>query len=282
MSRMFTATFLPRVAIAAGQVAALVLLAAVPAQAAKNPDKPDKPERPEKIDRTEKPDKFERAKKMERRERAESLASAELIEPAGRRDRADKNGRASRIESSARSDRAPSAGAATGATAPPDAKFDSFRIILERNIFNPNRVGRTRPEDEVKPPRDDVIALVGTMQSEKGVVAFFDSTDPAFRKTLREGESVGGFKVERIAPDSVDLSAGDKPVSLRVAQELRRPEGGEWKVSTTERRSESSTSTLAARGSATPAQPAAPPPIPPGASDALRRLMEQRQKQLKQ
>lgn len=275
MNRMFPAFHTSRMVIAALPFAALLLLAAVPMEAAKNPDKPEKP------DKTERPDKFDRAtKKAEKRERAAFMASTDLPENADRRDRSDRGGRAPNGGSPVRSERS-AAPSASVPSAAPDAQFDAFRLIIERNIFNPNRIGRTRPEDEVRPPRVDVIALVGTMQSEKGTVAFFDSPDPTFRKTLSEGQSVGGFKVERIAPDGVDLSGGPKPVSLKVAQELRRPEGGEWSVRATEP-PRSPSGTPLPRESVAAAQPATPPPIPPDASDALRRLMEQRQKQLKQ
>jgi hypothetical protein len=169
----------------------------------------------------------------------------------------------------------------TPAAVAPGQGFDAFQLLVERNIFNPNRVGRTRSSPEEKPPRVDEISLVGTMESARGRIAFFDSPDAAFRKALREGESVGDFKVQRIATDGVDLVRDDKPLALKVSQQLRRPEGGDWSVRSTptaapESRTGPNGSTIART-----AEVAAEPEIPADASEVLKRLMKKREKQLK-
>ena len=181
-------------------------------------------------------------------------------------------------------DRRRSAGAATTSAAPeagalitPASGFEAFQLIVERNIFNPNRIGRTRTAPEEKPPRVDEISLVGTMQSDLGVMAFFDSPDPAFKKTLKAGESVADFKVQSIAADGVELIRGDKPLALKVSQQLRRAEGGDWNVISLvpAARVDGSARLESGRPGS-----AAPPEIPADASEALKRLMEKRQKQL--
>ena len=171
---------------------------------------------------------------------------------------------------------------AEAATASSAAKgFDAFQLIVERNIFNPNRTGRTRSVPEEKPPRIDEIALVGTMQYDKGLVAFFHSTDAAFRKTVREGETIDEFKVGRITADGIELRRGEETIALKVAQQLRRAEGGDWAVVS------SPDATMTARdgsaeGGAGPARSAAAPvEIPADASEVLKRLMKKREKQLK-
>ncbi len=162
--------------------------------------------------------------------------------------------------------------------APTGPTFDTYRLIGDRNIFNPNRVGRSTRSSEERPPRTDVISFVGTMQYEKGLFAFFDSPDSSYRKTLKEGGVVGKFTVKAIAADGVELERDAKSLTLKMGQQLRRPEGGEWTVIGAEiARSDA----RAAEAAATPG-PMAPPPIPADASDALRRLMEKRQQQLKQ
>ena len=243
-----------------------LVVAIAPARAAKGDKTPNPDKRLEKIER-----------KLERQSAAEMAAAMAQRQtmaapaPVPMSDRSSRSYGSSRSRSSEY--REP--------TTPADAKYDNFRIIVEKNIFNPTRIGRTRERSEEKSVRIDTIALVGTMQSDKGVVAFFDSPDSAYRKTLREGQSVGEFKVEKIKPDQVDLSRGGKPLSLRVAQQLRRAEGGDWSVTTAEPpRTDSAGPSSAGSGRAP--EPAAPPAIPPDASDALRRLMEARQKQLKQ
>lgn len=164
----------------------------------------------------------------------------------------------------------------------PANTFDAFQLVVERNIFNPNRVGRTKATAEDKPPRIDEISLVGTMRSEKGDLAFFESPDPALRKTLRVGGTVGDFKVQGIAADGVELLRADQPLSLKVAQQLRRPEGGEWTVRATPPPLPGADSRAAgASGIFRPIEVPAVTEIPPDASDALKRLMEKRKKDLK-
>ena len=160
---------------------------------------------------------------------------------------------------------------------PAGPTFETYRLIGDRNIFNPNRIGRSRSSD-AQAPRNDVISFVGTMQYEKGLFAFFDSPDASYRKALNEGGTLGKFTVKGITADSVELERDAKPLTLKMGQQLRRPEGGEWSVVGAEIvRSE-------ARAAEAVANPGAGTPlvIPADASDALRRLMEKRQQQLKQ
>lgn len=168
--------------------------------------------------------------------------------------------------------------AATATPSPALTGFDAFRLVGERNIFNPNRTPRTQAAAEVPIPRNDTIALVGTMASERGVMAFFDSPDVAYRKTLREGETIAGFTIQKIHSDSIELALGEKQLTMRLTQQLRRPEGGEWRLAASEPFRGAGALPIA-NGAQSPAASAA---IPADASNVLRRLMEQRQKQLKQ
>lgn len=162
----------------------------------------------------------------------------------------------------------------------PMAGFETFRLITERNIFDPNRTGRSARNTEEAPPRPDIISLVGTMNYEKGLHAFFDGSAAAFRKTLREGETLEGYTVARIDQQGVDLTRGEQRVTLRIGQQLRRPPGGEWSVVALDTvRVEAEAQRAAAATAA--ATPSAAPAIPANASETLKRLMEQRQKQLK-
>lgn len=237
----------------AAAACATVLGAGVVARAAKA-DKPEKPDKPERVDKVPRAERIERASTSERSDRSSG----------------ERSSRSGESRSTAGSS-APAAAPATSAGAP----FEPFRIVVERNIFNPNRTGRTRATEEAA-PKVEQIALVGTMESEQGRVAFFDGSDPAFQKVLRVGESVGGFAVKEITPTGVELSGGEKAVALKVNQQLRRVEGGEWRVS-----GRDLTRTEVAQTGGASSGPVAPA-VPANASDVLRRLMEQRQKQLKQ
>ena len=156
----------------------------------------------------------------------------------------------------------------------PAATFDTFRVITDRNIFNPNRTARRDRVAEEAPPRLDLITLVGTMDSDKGLRAFFEGSDPAYRKALVTGGTVESFKVIKIAPNTVDLEREGKTFSVRVGQQLRRPEGGEWNLTDNQSRG---------AALADPARPsaAAPAAIPADASDTVRRMMERRNQNLK-
>ncbi len=155
--------------------------------------------------------------------------------------------------------------------AAPAVTFSAFQVIGNYNIFNADRVGYIPGTAQV---RVDTITLVGTLQSERGRVALFDSSDRAYRKGFREGEKVAEFTVTRIADASVELTRDAKPVSLALGQQLRRPPGGAWTVGAASRRAETT---------AAPAPNLAPAPaLPSDLTDPVRQLMEQRQKLLKQ
>ncbi len=177
--------------------------------------------------------------------------------------------------------KAPAARAtATPGSAPaksaPTAKgsFEPFRLIGDRNIFDPSRRNRSArsASNEPAPPTGDTIAFVGTMDYDQGVFAFFDSPDPRYRKVLPEGGALAEFVVKHVADRSVDLTRDGQVTTLEITQQLHRPDGGDWTV------------TGASPAPAVSAVPdaAAAPAIPADASDILKRLMEQRQKQLKE
>jgi hypothetical protein len=176
---------------------------------------------------------------------------------------------------------------ATGAPPPavaPSQGFDRFQLVVERNIFNPNRLGRTRVDAGDKPARVDEISLVGTVRYDREQLAIFDSPDAQYRKAVREGEMLADFKLVRISQDTVELLRGDKPVALKVAQQLRRAEGAEWAV-TMNRAAQADPKAMdpgaANTINASRTGEAAAGEIPADASEVLKRLMKKREKQLK-
>jgi hypothetical protein len=154
----------------------------------------------------------------------------------------------------------------------PTASLDEFRLITDRNIFNPNRNPRRERAPEEKPARVDTITLVGTMDSEKGLRAFFDGSESGFRKALRVGDAIDKFKVTQISPNVVQLERDGKTFAVRVGQQFRRPEGGDWNLEDAPREVPARTADQS---------PSSPPAIPADAPEALKRLMERRQKELK-
>jgi len=169
------------------------------------------------------------------------------------------------------------AGAGSAAAVAPANSFEAFGLIVERNIFNPNRSVRSASAPEVKPPRVEEIALVGTMTSDQGLLAFFESADSSFRKTVRVGDSMAEFKVAGISSGGVELAQGETALALRVAQRLRRVEGGAWTVDTSGTDVPPGSGLTAGRRAV---EAGAPAEIPADASDVLKRLMKKREKQL--
>jgi hypothetical protein len=153
--------------------------------------------------------------------------------------------------------------------------FASFQLIGNLNIFNPNRVGYVPGGAQ---PHSDTIAFVGTMDSAKGRLAFFNSSNPSFRKAMGQGGMIADFTVTRIETDRVEVTKDSKSTWLAMGQQLRRPPGGEWEPG--------AGGSLAAdlgpdAGPDATASPAAPV-IPADADEVVKRLMEKRQQQLKQ
>lgn len=210
-----------------------------------------------------------------------ALCSLAFTSLAGAAER-ERDGKRSERKPTAPSNKTAASTAASPATPPALNSLESFQILSEKNIFNPNRIGRSRATVPEKPPRVDEISLVGTMEYYGGVVAFFDSPDAAFRKSVRAGEVVGDFTVREINADGVELTRADKPLKLRVAQQLRRAEGGDWTVITIVPPPQPSGTGGAYQ---TPeerraAEAAAASAVPADASEVLRRLLKKREKQL--
>jgi hypothetical protein len=161
--------------------------------------------------------------------------------------------------------------------------FDEFKIITQRNIFDPNRSApgqRRRNEDRPKPTRIDYMNLVGAMSYEKGRIAFFDGTSSEYRKSVKPGDSIAGYKVANVTASKVTLESGDKKVELPVGGQMKRVDEGEWQVNQSPESfassggsssAGSSTTSTSSTGSGTQSGSSADEP-----SEALKRLLERR------
>src|SRR6266508_2608999 len=67
--------------------------------------------------------------------------------------------------------------------------LQSFRVISQRNIFNPNRSSRgdrsERRRDPERRVRTESFALLGTMNYDKGWFAFFDGSSSEYRRAAQ-------------------------------------------------------------------------------------------------
>jgi hypothetical protein len=186
--------------------------------------------------------------------------------------------------------------------------YASFKIVVDRNIFDPNRrkgggpsIRRTEGE---KPPAEDMFSLTGILSSGKGTFAFFDGSSSSFRSALQTKASIGGCKITKIdPPDRIELDVTGKKVELTVGMTMRRPPGGAWKLGgmsesfadsgSSGRRSSSDfvsrifrtrdSGTFAPSSSDSPTDTTASDASAPagGMSEALKRLMQKREQELK-
>jgi hypothetical protein len=163
---------------------------------------------------------------------------------------------------------------------PATLDYAAFKVIVDRNIFDPNRFPHSGPRPIASKPKSfDSLTLCGTMTYEKGTFAFFDGTSSEYKKVLKLTDSIAGYKVANIAPNSVKLVSGTNELELSVGAQLRREEEGPWLLSsqsTSYAATPASTSTNAlATSTATSADAASG-----GAeSDIIKKLMQRREKE---
>jgi hypothetical protein len=166
--------------------------------------------------------------------------------------------------------------AASQTNAPSRLDFDSFKIIAQRNIFNPNRSARgsgNRNGDSPRPARTESFTLVGTIMYENGQFAFFDSSSSNYKKAIKGGDMIAGYKISEVTPKGVKLELNGKIVDLGVGQQMRRADEGEWSVSgniLAETASTSGTSDTASSSASSADE-----------DDVVKRLMKKREEEMK-
>lgn len=169
------------------------------------------------------------------------------------------------------------------------ADYAAFsRFITERNIFDPNRSPRNapdnRPRTTARQTRAQLSApaftLVGTMSYQKGLFAFFDGNNADLRKVLPASGGIAGYTVTEVTLTGVKLQAAGKTnetVRLKIG-DMMRQEAGRWQPAGP---GELSAGTNAAGSEASGADTGSAA-APAGASnDILKKLMQQREQELK-
>jgi hypothetical protein len=114
--------------------------------------------------------------------------------------------------------------------APP---FDSYKIIIERNIFDSNRVaapapGQLAPKVEAPPER---ITLTGVFLSGRKCVAFFEGSRSDYTGAVSQGDTIAGLKLVEVGFNQVKLALKDQTIELPVTYQMERKEGKQWQVS---------------------------------------------------
>ncbi len=172
--------------------------------------------------------------------------------------------------------------------------YSSFKIVTDRNIFDPNRNPRRSNGDNPRPrPKViDSLALVGVMSYEKGTFAFFDGSRGEFKKALKASDSIGGLKLSAIDASAVKLTKGEQTLDLRIGMQLKREDEGEWQLSGAAEsfassrsssggpsRSSFSSSSSGSSNSSPSQTSTSDAPSPGGDNDVLRRLMQRREQE---
>ncbi len=108
----------------------------------------------------------------------------------------------------------------------PAQDISSYRVVSQRNIFNQNRIpvprGGAPVVRTVLRGAVDGFTLVGTLVCENGQFAFFDGTSHEYRKAAKATDTIAGYKLAVILPDSVKLEADGKQFEMKVGTQLRR------------------------------------------------------------
>jgi hypothetical protein len=179
----------------------------------------------------------------------------------------------------------------------------SYRFIAQRNIFNPNRYAGSGEGRLLNPQRVATapgFALVGTMLYERGAFAFFDGTDSQYKKVLQAPGVIADYRVAEVTSGYVKLqgatSLSTNQIVLPIGMQLKKLGEGDWQLvagaefasgssgSSYRRNRNDRTSEGSSSASASETSAAADKGISSGtggsASDVLKRLMEQREKEL--
>jgi hypothetical protein len=175
-------------------------------------------------------------------------------------------------------------GAASTEPTNPASKSDYsfFKIIPDRNIFNQNRYPHragTRRSDNGRIVAD-AFQLVGTMIYQKGSFAFFDGPSANYQKVLERDGSIAGFTITAIGANNVVLTSSNKPVELKIGDQMRRDEGSGWQLV---QDAEVPTASPSSSAEKTETSSETPPPSDDGGdqSDVIRKMMQQREEELK-
>jgi len=168
-------------------------------------------------------------------------------------------------------------GNATGDTGRP--AYLTFSIITQRNIFDPNRSPGRPPS--VAPTRRVTVesfALRGTASLGNNTIAVFDGTSSEYHKDAKVADTIAGYKVASITPDSVKLASGTNEIELRVGMQMRREAGGPWTPSESSQ-IYAATSNASHGSSAGGAATNVDPPAGGPQDEVLKRLMKQREQE---
>ncbi len=171
-------------------------------------------------------------------------------------------------------------GAEEGAVPAQGRDFPAFKLIYERNIFNPNRRPlsvRAAESEPVKPAKIERFSLIGTLIYEDGSFAFFDGTEAQYRTVLKPSSTIAGFKLLEITLNHVTLNSASNTIELPMGMQMKRHDEGDWQLV-------AGTETGGTPGSGSDTKEKSSEEAPgseAGADEVLKRLMQKREQESK-
>ena len=113
--------------------------------------------------------------------------------------------------------------------------IEEFRIIWDRNIFDPNRTASFNDSGDdggsYETPMGDRLVLLGVMIDGGEAVAFFDGSPSELGGNIELGGEIVGYRIVSIRTDYVKLAKGDQRIKIAVGAGLIREGEGEWEPS---------------------------------------------------
>lgn len=111
---------------------------------------------------------------------------------------------------------------------------DDFKVVVTRNIFNPNRGYKTPPPKKREaprpvPPRTDELTLTGVLTANSGSYGFFDGSSQEFRRVAKLKQKIAEFTVMKITTSGVELQNGTNTFDLALREKLLRTGSEPWK-----------------------------------------------------
>jgi hypothetical protein len=133
---------------------------------------------------------------------------------------------------------------------------DDFKVVVTRNIFNPNRGYKAPPPKKREaprpaPPRADELTLTGVLTSKSGSYGFFDGTSAEFRRVAKLNQKIAEFTVMKITTSGVKLQQGTNTFDLALREKLLRTGSDPWKKGEGRSTLSSSGSTMGSSSSST-------------------------------
>lgn len=112
-------------------------------------------------------------------------------------------------------------------------KLDEFKILIERNIFDPNRrPNYMPPPPSATPPEQPKIALAGVFLDPSETVAIFEGTRPEYNVAIHQGGILMGYRLSKIHPDKVQLTMDGTKLEMPVAAKLVLNTRNVWELTT--------------------------------------------------